>query len=25
MKHGKYGWFYGCSNFPRCKFTSHVK
>ncbi|MDM8325247.1 topoisomerase DNA-binding C4 zinc finger domain-containing protein [Bacteroides gallinaceum] len=21
MRQGKYGSFYGCSNFPKCKFT----
>ncbi|MCM1614678.1 topoisomerase DNA-binding C4 zinc finger domain-containing protein [Phocaeicola massiliensis] len=21
MRKGKYGTFYGCSNFPTCKFT----
>ena len=20
---GKYGTFYGCSNYPKCKFTTH--
>lgn len=25
VKHGKYGWFYGCNNFPACKFTKNVK
>lgn len=23
LRHGKYGSFYGCSNYPRCKFTTH--
>ena len=23
FRHGKYGSFYGCSNYPRCKFTTH--
>ena len=23
MRSGKYGTFYGCSNYPRCKFTTH--
>ena len=22
-KKGPYGWFYGCSRYPRCKFTCH--
>lgn len=21
LKHGKYGWFYGCSRWPRCNYT----
>ncbi|MBC30953.1 MAG: hypothetical protein CMH48_08910 [Muricauda sp.] len=25
VKHRKYGWFHGCSNFPRCKFTRNIK
>lgn len=26
LKDGKYGWFWGCSNFPKCKHTeSHNK
>jgi ssDNA-binding Zn-finger/Zn-ribbon topoisomerase 1 len=24
-KDGKYGKFYGCSNFPECKFTKKIK
>lgn len=24
-RHGKYGDFYGCSNYPKCKFTKHDK
>ena len=24
LKHGRYGDFYGCSNFPRCKFKKNV-
>ena len=24
LRHGKYGEFYGCSNYPRCKFTKKV-
>ena len=23
LRHSKYGSFYGCSNYPRCKFTTH--
>ena len=23
LRHGKYGSFYGCFNYPRCKFTTH--
>ncbi len=23
LRHGKYGNFYGCSNYPRCRFTTH--
>ena len=23
MRSGKYGTFYGCSNYPKCKFTTH--
>ncbi len=23
LRNGKYGCFYGCSNYPRCKFTTH--
>ena len=23
MRTGKYGTFYGCSNYPKCKFTTH--
>lgn len=22
-REGKYGYFYGCSNYPKCKFTTH--
>lgn len=25
IKHGKYGMFYGCSNFPRCNYTKDYK
>ena len=25
LRNGKYGPFYGCSNYPRCKFTHNVK
>lgn len=25
VKDGRYGWFHGCSNFPRCKFTRNIK
>jgi predicted RNA-binding Zn-ribbon protein involved in translation (DUF1610 family) len=25
LRKGKYGEFYGCSNFPECKFTKNVK
>ncbi|MEE0651535.1 MAG: topoisomerase DNA-binding C4 zinc finger domain-containing protein [Segatella copri] len=21
LRNGRYGFFYGCSNFPKCKFT----
>lgn len=24
LKHGKYGSFYGCSNYPKCKFTKNI-
>ena len=24
LRHGKYGEFYGCSNFPQCKYTKNV-
>ena len=24
LKRGKYGTFYGCSNFPKCRFTKKV-
>ena len=24
IKKGKYGEFYGCSNFPKCRFTKKV-
>lgn len=24
LRHGKYGSFYGCSNYPKCKFTSEA-
>ncbi len=24
LRHGKYGTFYGCSNFPKCKFTLNL-
>lgn len=24
LRHGKYGDFYGCSNFPKCRYTSKV-
>ena len=23
MRNGRYGTFYGCSNYPKCKFTTH--
>ena len=23
LRHGRYGKFYGCSNYPRCRFTTH--
>ena len=23
LRHSKYGSFFGCSNYPRCKFTTH--
>lgn len=23
QRNGKYGQFYGCSNYPRCRFTTH--
>lgn len=25
LRHGKYGWFWGCSAFPRCRFTRSEK
>lgn len=25
LRNGKYGTFYGCSNFPKCKYTHNVK
>ena len=25
LRNGKYGQFYGCSNYPRCKFTHDLK
>lgn len=25
LKKGKYGNFYGCSNYPKCKFTKNIK
>lgn len=24
LRHGKYGSFYGCSNYPKCKFTTNL-
>ncbi|WP_268877755.1 topoisomerase DNA-binding C4 zinc finger domain-containing protein [Priestia abyssalis] len=24
MRKGKYGSFYGCSNFPKCRYTKQV-
>uniref|UniRef100_A0A2A3JPQ8 DNA topoisomerase type IA zn finger domain-containing protein n=1 Tax=Alloyangia mangrovi TaxID=1779329 RepID=A0A2A3JPQ8_9RHOB len=24
LKKGKYGSFYGCSNFPKCRYTKQV-
>ena len=25
MRNGSYGQFYGCSNYPKCKFTKPIK
>ncbi len=25
LRNGKYGAFYGCSNYPKCKFTQNIK
>ena len=25
LRHGKYGDFYGCSSYPKCKFKSSIK
>ena len=24
LRDGKYGWFYGCQNFPRCKYVHKI-
>lgn len=24
MKKGKYGWFYGCTKYPKCRFTKNA-
>lgn len=24
LRHGKYGEFYGCSNYPKCRFTENI-
>ena len=25
LRHGSYGSFYGCSNYPKCKFTMNER